>query len=235
MTTMSDKRGASGGPVAGARPMAMPGMKQRRSRSWGLVALAALLVIGFGLAGGALFLNAGKRASVLAVGESVAKGQVIERKDLISVSVSGVANTIPTGDIDDVVGKTAAVDLVEKQVLTASMVTSSPTPGEGEASIGLSLDPTRVPAAGLESGDTVAVVAVPGADASGTGSKEAEAEIDSPEILADNVLVFAVDGETTANGAVFLTLVVPAEDAARIAAYSTAGRVAVVETAAGEK
>jgi hypothetical protein len=237
MTTMSEKsrRADTGGGLAnGGRRMSMPG-QPRRSRSWGLVVLAAILVIGTGLAVAAYGLSAGKKVSVLAVGESIAKGQTIERDDLVSVSVSGVASTIPVSDIDKVVGKTAAVDLVEKQVLTDAMVTSTPTPGEGESSIGLSLDPTRVPAAGLKAGDTVSVIAVPGADASGTGSKEAESAIDSPEVLADNVLVYAVEGETTANGAVFLTLVVPAEDAARIAAYSTAGRVAVVETAAGEK
>lgn len=237
MTTLSERTrrpGAAGNGLAGSR-MTLPGVRQHRSRSWGLVVLAALLVIGTGLAVAAYGLNAGKKASVLAVGESIAKGQVIERDNLVSVSVSGVANTIPVSDIDKVVGKTAAVDLVEKQVLTGAMVTSTPTPGVGESSIGLSLDPTRVPAAGLEAGDTVSVVAVPGADASGTGSKDVESAIDSPEVLADDVLVYAVDGETTANGAVFLTLVVPAEDAARIAAYSTAGRVAVIETAAAEK
>lgn len=236
MTTMSEKgrRADTGGGLAnGGRRMSMPG-QPRRSRSWGLVVLAAILVIGTGLAVAAYGLSAGKKVSVLAVGESIAKGQTIERDDLVSVSVSGVAKSIPVTDIDKVVGKTAAVDMVEKQVLTDAMLTSTPTPREGESSIGLSLDPTRVPAAGLEAGDTVSVIAVPGADASGTGSKEAESAIDSPEVLADNVLVYAVEGETTANGAVFLTLIVPAEDAARIAAYSTAGRIAVVETAAGE-
>ncbi|MCX6398396.1 MAG: hypothetical protein NTX33_00500 [Propionibacteriales bacterium] len=238
MTTMSEKarRADSGSGLAvGGQRMGMPGVQQRRSRSWGLVVLAALLVIGTGLAVAAYGLSAGKKASVLAVGEPIAKGQVIERDDLISVSVSGVANTIAVSDIDDVVGKTAAVDLVDKQVLADAMVTSEPIPGDGESSIGLSLDPTRIPSAGLAPGDTVAVVAVPGSDASGTGFEDAESAINNPELLAQNVLVYSVDGESTANGAVFVTLVVPAEDAARIAAYSTAGRVAVVETSASER
>ena len=44
---------------------------------------------------------------------------MIERGDLVSTSVSGVAEAIPVGDIDTVVGQTAAVDLVAGQILTA--------------------------------------------------------------------------------------------------------------------
>ena len=54
---------------------------------------------------------------------------MIERDDLISTSVSGVAGAIPVGDIETVVGQTAAVDLVAGQILTAPMFTS--TPGAG--------------------------------------------------------------------------------------------------------
>jgi hypothetical protein len=201
-----------------------------RTRSWGLVTLAALLVLGTGLAVAAFVLRAGEKESVVAVGVPIAKGQVIEREDLISVSVAGVAETIAVDEIDTVVGATATVDLLSGQILASAMITSSPVPRTGESVIGLALDPTRVPGAGLGPGDVVDVVAVPGG---GTG-KGGRASLDAPEVLAAGAAVFAVGGESTAGGQVLVTVVVAAEDAPRIAAYSTQNRIAVVEAAPAE-
>ena len=173
-------------------------------------------------------LHAGEKESVLAIGQPVAKGQVIERGDLVSTSVSGVGGAIPVGDLDTVVGQTAAVDLVAGQILTPAMFAGTPVPGEGQSVVGLALDPTRVPGAGLEPGDQVDVIAVPGGDRAQTGRRDA---LDAPEVLAEGAEVYDVGGAATAGGQVLVTLVVDADDAARIAAYSTQNRVAVVETA----
>lgn len=198
-----------------------------RTRSWGLVVLAALLVIGTGLAVAAWGLRVGDKESVLAVGHPIAKGQMINRGDLVSTSVAGIDAAIPVAELPSVVGKTASVDLVQGQVLTSDMFTSSPLPATGESVIGLALDPTRVPGAGLDPGDVVDVVAVPGGD----DAQVDPAALDTPEVLAAAAEVYDVGGTATAGGQVLLTLVVDAKDAARIAAYSTQNRVAVVETA----
>jgi hypothetical protein len=203
------------------------GRQAPRTRSWGLVVLAALLVVGTGLAVAAWGLRVGDKESVLAVGQPIAKGQVIDRDDLVSTSVAGFDAAIPVAELDSVVGKTASVDLVQGQVLTSDMFTSSPVPAAGESVIGLALDPTRVPGAGLDPGDVVDVVAVPGGD----GAQADPAALDAPEVLAAAAEVYEVGGASTAGGQVLVTLVVAAEDAARIAAYSTQNRVAVVETA----
>jgi hypothetical protein len=214
------------GLLAGGR-RAMTGQQRPRNRSWGLVTLAALLVVGLGLAVAAWGLHAGQKESVLAIAQPIAKGQTIERSDLESTSVAGVSGAISVADIDTVVGKTAAVDLVAGQILTAPMFTSSPLPAAGESVIGLALDPTRVPGAGLDPGDQVDVIAVPGGD----GAQADPAAIDAPEVLAKGAQVYDVGGAATTGGQVLVTLVVDASDAARIAAYSTQNRVAVVETA----
>jgi hypothetical protein len=203
------------------------GRQAPRTRSWGLVVLAALLVIGTGLAVAAWGLQVGDKESVLAVRHPIAKGQVIDRGDMVSTSVAGFDAAIPMAELASVVGKTASVDLVQGQVLTSAMFTSSPVPAAGESVIGLALDPTRVPGAGLDPGDVVDVVAVPGGD-------DAQADptaLDTPEVLAAAAEVYDVGGSATAGGQVLVTLVVDAKDAARIAAYSTQNRVAVVETA----
>src|SRR4051794_8557338 len=163
------------------------GRQAPRTRSWGLVVLAALLVVGTGLAVADWGLRVGDKESVLAVGQPIAKGQVIDRADLVSASVAGLDAAIPVAELDSVVGKTASVDLVQGQVLTSAMFTSTPVPAAGESLIGLALDPTRVPGAGLDPGDVVDVVAVPGGDA-----QVDPAALDPPEVLAAAAEVYDV-------------------------------------------
>lgn len=225
--TKAARKGQSPATLLAGGRRAATGPQKPRNRSWGLVTLAALLVVGLGLGVAAWGLQVGDKSSVLAIGEPVAKGQVVERSDLISKSVAGVGESIPVEDIDTVVGQTAAVDLVAGQILTPAMVAAEPVPAEGQSVVGLALDPTRVPSAGLQAGDQVDVIAVP----AGEGAQGSAAETEAPEVLAEGAEVYAVGGEGTAGGQLLLTVVVDAEDAAKIAAYSTQNRVAVVETA----
>lgn len=199
--------------------------KKQTHRSWGLVSLAALLVVGSGLAVAAWGLSAGQKESVLVVNGAIAKGEVIEREDLVSKAVAGLDDTVPVGSANSVVGQTAAVDLVEGQILGSAMFTNAPVPGVGKATVGLALEASRVPGAGLQPGDSVDVIAIP-------AGEQADSEaLDSPLALAKSAQVYAVGGEPAAGGQVLVTLIVPAPSAAQIAAYSTQNRVAVVETA----
>lgn len=200
--------------------------KTRRS---GLISAAVLLVVVCGLGGALLLSQAGDKTAVLSIGEPVAKGEVVERGDLVSTEVAGVPGAIPAADANTVIGKTAAVDLVAGQVLNGDMVTSNPIPGKGSATVGLSLDPTRAPSSGLKPGSLVKVVAVP----NGENGAPAE-ELDAPQLLAERAEVFAVDGASTEGGGLLVTLIVDQSDAARIAAYSTSNRVALVETSAAD-
>lgn len=202
------------------------GIRGNRPRSWGLVTVAALCVLGTGLAVAAWGLHAGEKASVLVIASPVARGQVIARDDLATRSVAGVPGAVPTSEMNDVVNQTAVVDLVEGQILTSRMFAERAVPAAGEATVGLALDPARVPGAGLDPGDVVDVIAVPGGDAA---PRDPDA-LDTPEVLAEGVDVFSVEGVATAGGQVLVTIVVEASDAARISAYSTQNRVAVVET-----
>jgi dihydroxyacetone kinase len=75
-------------------------------------------------------------------------------------------------------------------------------------------------------GDLVDVIAVP---AEGNAANDTDA-LDAPPTLAADAEVYDVKGNATEGGGVLVTLVVDKSAAARIAAYSTAGRVAIVET-----
>jgi hypothetical protein len=192
--------------------------------------LAGLLVLGFALATANLVSRAGDKVSVLSVGTPIAKGHVIQREDLVSLAVSGVAGAVPVEQTNSIVGKVATVDLVKGQVLTEDMITTTPTPATGQSTVGLALDPTRVPSSGLDPGDTVDVIAVPTSEAGGaTGA----ASLHNPTVLARSATVYAVQGLATDGGKLLLTVVVDTTRAGLVAAYSTSGRVAVVEVAAG--
>lgn len=211
--------------LSGERRAATAAGSSPRRRSTGLVVLAALLVVASGLAVAAWGMASGSKETVLAVGKPVAKGQVITREDLVSRSVAGVDDAFTTTEVSAVVGKVAAVDLVERQILTRPMLTPQLVPGPGQAAVGLSLAPERVPADGLAPGDTVDVISTPAGD----GQADAKS-LDAPPVLASAALVYGVSGDATAGGTQLVTLVVDKGEAARIAAYSTAGRVAVIET-----
>lgn len=228
MTATVDKRSKKGG---GPSSSLLAGRRvddrslRTKNRRPGLITVAVLLIVVCALGFALLLSQAGHKTAVLAMGKPVPKGQVIERGDLVTTKVAGVPGAIGAADANTVIGKTTAVDLVAGQILNGDMVTSNPIPGKGRATVGLSLDPTRVPSSGMSPGSVVNVVAVP----NGENGAPAE-ELDAPQLLAERAEVYAVDGASTEGGGLLVTLVVDQSDAARIAAYSTSNRVAVVET-----
>lgn len=201
-----------------------------RSKRTGLVVAAALMVIVFGLGFALLLSQAGEKTSVLTIREPVSKGQVVERENLVSKQVAGASGAIETADAGTVVGKTAAVDLVAGQILNRAMVTAEPVPGKGKATVGLSLDPSRVPSAGLKPGSIVNVVAVPDRESGGPDDA-----LNTPPLLAEAAEVYSVDGAAKEGGGLLVTLIVDANESARLAAYSTSNRVAVVETSPADE
>jgi hypothetical protein len=166
------------------------------------------------------------REEVLAVAHPVAVGAVIEADDLKVVAVAGVTSRISSEDAASVVGSTAAVGLVEGQILTPDMVTSKPLPGPGQRVVGLQLDATRAPS-GLLPGDVVVVLAVPPA-----GDPSSPAELDDPVVLAPKATV--ASAEVVEGAGTRLALLVPESSVAeRVTAYVAAGRVALVQAPIG--
>jgi hypothetical protein len=173
------------------------------------------------LAAGWLWSQKDDRREVLGVAVAVPAGSVIDRSDLRVLRVAGVDGTVGVGDVDEVVGSTAAVGLVPGQVLNHDMFTGEPVPGPGERVVGVELDANRAPV-GLVPGDVLVVLAVPpSGDAGQPGA------LRSPVVLADRATVSS--GSRVEDGSVRLTLVVPDAQADRVAAFGAAGRVAVVQ------
>jgi hypothetical protein len=194
-------------------------------RRWGQIAGVVVFLAVCGLAGALLFRQAGDTAAVLVVRTGVPEGQVIERSDLVSGQASGAGDAYRVSELGEVVGSTAAVDLLAGQVLVRGATTRVPVPAPGQTLVGMALPPSRIPD-GLSPGDTVRVIAVPAASTGEAGA------LDDPRVLAGQARVFRVAGLATAGGWQRLTLVVPAESADIVAAHAAAERLAVLEAAA---
>lgn len=197
----------------------------RVPRRYGQWAGAVLFVVMAVLLAGWFWQQNSDRQEVLAVAHPVAPGTVIAPVDLKVVAVAGVASTISSEDAASVVGSTAAVGLVEGQILTRDMVTSKPLPGPGERVVGVQLDATRAPT-GLLPGDVVVVLAVPP-----SGDPSSPEQLDHPTVLAPQATV--ASAEVVEGAGTRLELVVPDSVAERVTAYVAAGRVALVQAPIG--
>lgn len=190
----------------------------RRTGQWAAsVLFIALVVVGLVW----LFDAESERVEVLVVGTPVAAGQFVERGDLRSVQVAGVADAVLAADQASVVGRRAATGLVEGQVVTQSALTSRPVPATGERLVALSLTSGRVPG-GLAGGDVVDVLAAPVEGAQGSTK-----ELQAPQLLAEAARVQSVG--SSPEGGVVVTVLVRAAEAESVAAFSSASRVTILQ------
>jgi hypothetical protein len=137
-------------------------VRQRRMRP-GLLGLAVLLIALGGL--GAAFAVTSVRATgnYLAVARPVSVGTALTTDDLRTVQVAGGVGLSPiaASDIDQVLGKRAAVTLVPNTLLTKDQLTEKPLLGPGQQQVAIGLKPTQVPAKKLRPGDKVLLVSTP--------------------------------------------------------------------------
>lgn len=191
-----------------------------RSRSYGVIT-GGVLVVAVGALLGALFYSqSSDTVSVLAVRDSVAAGQTIERDNLISTQVSGIEGAVPVESADSVIGQTATLGLVDGQVITDAAVTDSPLPGAGEAVVGLALTSAQLPGEGLAAGDLVQVVSVPAAD---------EAVGTEAPVLVNRAQVVSVIRTETGEASTIVTILAPEAQGAALATASATGRAAVIK------
>ena len=159
---------------AGSRPAA-PGMRRAGgSRVRPVVGVLLLVVVcalvfaeGRVLARG----RAGSREPVLALARPVAAGQVITASDLrvVDVSAAGPVSLVPAWRQAQVAGRTAAAGLPAGSLLAAGDV-GAPSPGRGQAWLGVALMPGRYPP-GLSPGQHVGVSSAPQPAAAATRSR----------------------------------------------------------------
>jgi hypothetical protein len=156
---------------------------------------------------------------VVAVRSSVHRGEVITREDLVTVrvGVDPALRPIPAAQLDSVVGQRAAMDMAAGGLVTADDVAPVVLPAQNMSVVGVALPASLLPGEPLRAGDQVRVVATPGQQGEVIPGKQ-------------RFIVAAVVGvyPHTDNGLTIVSVQVPYDQAAELAARAATGKVALV-------
>jgi SAF domain len=201
------------------QPPRLPG---RRNPKWIALGIVALCL--GGLLSYVIYARIASETAVVAAAQTVYRGETIDQSDLATITLRGgsMPHTIPAAQLNDLVGKQAAFDLVEGSVISSTAVTDSAIPAEGRAIIGLKLTPGRAPGNLMLPATRVRLIAMPAAADSTTTDK-----------LAGTVFVGSViDQSQAADGmSILVNVEVDAGAAPTIAVLAAQDRVAVVRDA----
>ena len=195
--------------------------KPARRRRPVLVVVGLVLAASAAALVAALLSAASATTLVWATASDVSRGHPVEAEQLIAVelSASAAGRLVPatTESRDELIDRVWAIDLPAGELLSPALVSDRLAVTDGQALVGLSLDPGGFPVAGLRPGDAVMVV-------------EAALQPDEePRVLVDSAIVesVAVLGEQGVASARLVTLSVPAEAAAAVANAGSAGRASI--------
>lgn len=209
----------------------LPSGRQRR-RPLVLVGFVGLVVLGALLA--VLGYNAATSTrDVVAVRESVAKGETIEKGDLrtVAVSVDASVATIPAEQAGRMVeGRRAAVDLPKGSLVSEDSIAQGTVPGAGTSVVGVTLPASQLPGEPLEVGDRVRVVDAPGVNGRAGGSSQGSGEDSQGQDSAGEPAEVRVEvaGVRVAGDQTTVSVIVESEQAGPLAARAATGRVVIV-------
>jgi len=200
-----------------ASPVAAP-PKLRRRPLW-FLAGAALCVLGALLAVW-IWTSSSENTEVVAIRDTVVRGDTITAEDLISVRLNTepALQAVPASRSADFVGLRVSRDMTAGSLLTDEAVAQTLVPSSGQAVVGLALTPALMPGTTLLVGDDVLVVATAGGQGDPTTVTEA---FDFPAEVTDIL-------PTTATGETVVSVAVPEQNADTLATWAASGRVALV-------
>jgi len=157
--------------------------------------------------------------SVLAVRQTIERGDVITAEDLmtVNISVDPALKPLSADQANSVVGKHAALDMSAGGVVTQDQITEQALPAKGSSVVGIALTPGMLPVNQIRVGDKVRVVVTPG--------QQGEMPTTQPDSIQAVVVGVAKD-ETTGNAIV--NVQVPTNDGPMLAARAATGKVAIV-------
>lgn len=156
---------------------------------------------------------------VVGVRSSIERGEVIQRQDLVAVTVGvdPALRPVAASQLESLVGQRAAADLPAGGLVTRDAVAATVFPGRNMSVVGVALPASLMPGEPLHSGDRVRVVATPGQQGDVTSA--------SPRFLAATVVGVYPDAD---NAQTVVSVQVPFGLAAELAARSATGKVALV-------
>ncbi|WP_165978131.1 SAF domain-containing protein [Actinomadura darangshiensis] len=195
-----------------------------------MIAAAVLLLVLAVATNVYLFRSSGDRISVVRVARDVAMGHKVTQADLDEARVPLVpgVNMVPGRQLEQVVGRRAAVGLRKGTLLAASQLTTQQSPPAGRTLVAVPLKAGAMPP-GLAPGWAVRVVFTFGDQgqepATGTPRSRAQTTV-FRDVAAVVDEVIGPDAE----GAMTVSLVVPDADSSAVARQAAAGMVVLVVT-----
>lgn len=219
------KTGESGQPVdegqvtdAAAGQPALPAPPKLRRRPLMGTLVALLLIIAGALLAMWVWSTSTDSTQVVAVRADVPRGAQVTEADLmvVRVNLDPALRAVPADQLERIVGQRVSRDLTAGALLTPEHVAPQLVPGEGQTMVGLALAPGAMPGEALRNGDTVRLI--------GTAGQGDPSTLESgPEVEGEVAGVSASEmGQTV------LSVVVAEADAAEVAKWAAANRIAVV-------
>ncbi|GAA1851944.1 SAF domain-containing protein [Myceligenerans crystallogenes] len=209
-------RGNPPGPGHEQQIASPPKMRRRPAM---IAASVACIAVG-GLVSAWAWQTTSNTNSVLTVRQDVLRGEVVTRDDLVVVQAGAdlAIKAVPGELLEEVAGKTAALDIAAGSVVTPGQLTDEPVPASDRSVVGVSLAAGLLPAGQVHNGDRVRVVVTEGGGEAGTTSGTAG----SVEGIVRGIQSDEVTGNTLAS------VEVAADEAVRVASAAAAGKVALV-------
>lgn len=224
MATLTDHRGNGSHQDVADRLRIDPNRSSERRPRATWIALALVLLLGFGLLGAVTVARVADRTPVLALAEPIERGEELTASHLtvLNVGADEGVTFVPASDRDAILGRTAAAGLEPGTILTPGQFLDGPEVGPGQAVVGLALAPGEYPTSSLRPGDHVIVVRSPLPNSAGDRTEE------PPDVLAEDVEIFSVESLSDTARTLMVSVTVPREVAPDITSAAAAGRIRLV-------
>lgn len=182
------------------------------------LAIGLFVMVTFALGAVLWHLSSVDQSPALAIAADVERGETITAADVrvVYVASDDVLATLGEGQMSQVVGRVALVDLPAGTLVTRGLVADAVAIEVGDGVAGLSLEPGQYPALGLAPGDLVNVVRSADDSAGGEGDS----------VIARNATVFAV--EDLASDRKLVSVMTSEADAEAVASVAGSGSLRLV-------
>lgn len=184
-----------------------------------VIALAIALVASGALLAAYLVTALGNTTGVVAVRADIERGSVIQRADLVEARINPdpALLTVPSDQIESLVGKRAAGDLHAGGLISPQSVTDTTLPQAGQTIVGVALTPAQLPGSPLQAGARVRIILTP------------RQQDDLPKANPVTVDAVVVSTRSVADTSqVVVDVSVPVGTAAKVASIVATARVALV-------
>lgn len=195
----------------------------RNRRQPALVALAVAFLALCGVGGWAAFNSASATVPVIGIKNTITRGEVIQRADLVTVQVGHdpALHTVSVSQADTVIGRRASTDLPAGGVLPAGLVTDALVPAKLHSIVGVFAKDGTAPATGITAGASVRLIPLPATQQQqASGLPQAVTAATTGTVMA---AAAAEDGTGTR-----IDVDVDASDASGLQILAAQGRIAVV-------